>query len=189
MQIDILLQDPRGDEIGTLNLEAVRLAVAGMETARPDLSGQMAQLIARLSEALTRLGFSPVLDPLGVRIAVSKALLGAPPGGVSIPLQVQALCASQAVRTPEPAYSPISGAVFAPAAGSPPADDWQDMFALSPEETENTQTPVPPMSSSTNLTADQKPLGNWEAPGHREPFDQWTALGDLWTMDDEGGKL
>lgn len=187
MQIDILLQDPRGDEIGTLNLEAVRLAAAGVETAPPDLCGQMAQMIARLTDALARLGFSPVLDPLEVRIAVSRAVLDAPPGGVRIPLQVQALGGSRAaVGSPNLARSPFPDANIAhgaTTAGSPQADEWQDLFALSPEEAETGQSPAPPLSGSTDLK------GGTDLSAGREPLDQWTALGDIWQMDDEGDEL
>ena len=186
MQIDILLQDPHGDEIGTLNLEAVRLAAAGVETAPPDLSNQMAQMITRLNDALARLGFSPVLDPLEVRIAVSRAVLEAPPGGVRIPLLVQSLGSRAAAGSPKPAWSASPGASIAAGAtnaSSPQADEWQDLFVLSPEEAGTGQSLAPPLSGGTDFS------GSTALRGGREPLDQWTALGDIWQMDDEGDEL
>ena len=189
MQIDILLQDPRGDEIGVVKLEAVRLAAAGVESAPPDLSGQMAQLIARLGDTLTGLGFSPVLDPLGVRIAVSRALLDAQPSGVRIPLQVNpvkvnpvsgggtATGAHEKTPTPEDGLGfPTTG----PTADGPASDEWQGLFELGTQETAglNGQGPAAPGSPGI---ADQT--------ASREPFDQWTELGEMWGLGEEGDEL
>lgn len=186
MQIDILLQDPRGDEIGVLELEAVRLVAAGVETAPPDLSGQMAQLVARIGSALAGLNFAPVLDPLGVRIAVSRALLNAPPGGVSILLQVRSVHGGEtATEAREQTPKPSSSTVSTNAGGSAP-DEWEGLFALGPEEAASFEKHGTAASGSTGLS-DQS--ASHDQLASREPFDQWTALGDIWAMDDEGGVL
>jgi len=198
MQIDIVLQDPRGDEIGVVKLEAVRLAAVGVETAPPDLSGQMTRLIARLGNILTGLGFSPVLDPLGVRIAVSHALLDAQPGGIRIPLHVLPVNGGVAAmglpeQTPklrEQASKMSPGAssdTTKTTAGGPASDEWGHLFELCSEKAAGFEKPAPGASSSKGLS--DKPVSREPFDHSREPFDQWTELGDIWAMNDEGDEL
>ena len=124
--LDITLQlvNDHNDELGRLPLLTVRVAAPGGETERPDLAAQMAALEERVGLALAQEGMAAALDPLGVRLALSRGLLSAPSEDGSgrnalIPIPVRPL--------PAPAAS--SGSTAAPQA--PEADAaWDDLFHL-----------------------------------------------------------
>ena len=181
MNITVRLLNQLGDEVGDLRLESVRVADAGVETQAPDLGGQMSRVIDRLDAALGEMDLAPILYPLGMRIAVSRALLTASPDGVSIPLQIRPLAGAAGGRTALPNAGRAQDA-----AGS--GGEMDDLFSLGGKE-------EPGLSGSRQASPDadgaRRPdLGaNGAAdPNRREELDQWTELGDMWDMGDEGGR-
>ena len=187
MQIDMVvtLINTLGDEVGELELDSVRLVPAGTETVSPDLVGQMSNLLDRVIGALTELDLEPALDPLGLRIVLSRALLNAGPGGVSIPVPIRPLNSGVSAWD-VPKHSPAA------AQGTGPAEDLESLFRLNPQSEpvleRGPRPPEPPLvgggpSPSNGVDAAE--------PIVPEPLDHWTVLGDLWEMDeldgDEGG--
>lgn len=180
--IKIALLNRLGDEIGEVELENARVPVAGTDTASPDLADQMAQLDRRLYRALAELDLAPVLDPLAVRIAVSRALLQPTPAGVVIALQIMPADGTpqrgEAARVPDPARA---------------GDGWDGMFALSAEE-ESFSMPVagPPGGKPDRQAPGGSGGGGLDDLGRANQLDEWEALGQAWEMDgmdddEEGG--
>lgn len=143
MHITLQLLNRNDDELGRLRLQTVRLSAAGAETTAPDLSGQMSRLDQRLILALAQEGMAPVLDPLGVRLAVSRALLAPAPDGVTIPLQVRPISDGGTRDTgqdvpqngPQGMTSPGAALGAAPVGGpAPGGNGWDDLFVLDPDE-------------------------------------------------------
>ncbi len=180
MNITVCLLNNLGDEVGNLNLDAVRVAAAGTETVPPDLAGQMAQLTRRLDGALAERDLAPVLDPLGVRIAVSHALLTASPDGVSIPLQIRYLDGGDQVIRSTASASPGTAT---------DSGGWDDLFVLGPEKEEGLSGHGLASPGRTVARGAGSESGNprqSDQPDYPEALDQWTELGDLWDMGNDG---
>lgn len=92
-QIIVSLLTPQGDELGRLRLADVNVAEAGKSSAaaRPNLSGQMAQLLSQLSAALACESMLPTGNSASVKIAVARALMSPSPedGTATIALPVR----------------------------------------------------------------------------------------------------
>lgn len=182
--IKIALLNRIGDEIGELELENARVPAAGTDMASPDLADQMAQLDRRLYRVLADLDLAPVLDPLAVRIAVSRALLQPTPTGVVIPLQIRPVdgmpslgeAHGDTARVPNPARR---------------GDGWADMFALDAEEEASSKPMSGPTGGKPGRQAASTPGGgDLDDLDRANQLDGWEALGQAWEMDDlddEGG--
>ncbi len=130
MHIELLLTNAHGDELGRLPMQTVRLAASGVGTAPPDLAGEMAETSERISLALAQEGMVPTIDEIGLRLAVSRALLAASPDEVKIPITVRPLenAGTRPEAGPDTAYADASEAA---AMGTTLGDDeWSDLFSL-----------------------------------------------------------
>jgi hypothetical protein len=205
MNITVTLVNLLGDEIGDIGLDALRVASAGTETATPNLAGQMSQLIDRLNGALADLSLVPVLAPMAVRIAASRALLEPTPRGIVIPLQVRPADGGEArdvmqdgLRGTAPqgitSQGVTSGAAPGAAVTSGPAagGEWADLFVLGPDEEAGPagRDAVPPFGRNGEIAHGGRNAAGADPDLWGNP-DGWEALPDEGLMDeglaDEGG--
>ena len=138
MNVELLLLNERCDELGRLPMQTVCVAAAGSTTAPPDLPGDMARMGEHIVLALAQEGMAPALDPIGIRIAVSRALLAPQDGAVRIPLTVCPLgegpADGGAAGKPSPARPAGPDQVGGDGPGATTeAPEWDDLFSLGGE--------------------------------------------------------
>lgn len=186
MHITLQLLNRNDDELGRLRLQTVRLSATGAETTAPDLASQMSRLDQRLILALAQEGMAPVLDPLGVRLAVSRALLAPAPDGVTIPLQVRPISdgetrdAGRDVPQDVPRGMASPGAALgADSAGGPATggNGWDDLFVLDPDEDAD---------AATRRSASPFGRPGGKAGGGNDDLDLWGEAGGWGAVLDEG---
>lgn len=179
-QIIVSLITAQGDELGRLRLTDVNIAEAGKSSAaaRPNLSGQMAQLLSQLSAALTHESMLPTGNSASVKIAVARALMHPSPedGTATIALPV---------RFADDAR---------PAAGSPPppanlqpsmnnaSAEWQGDFIQDTSDPENDLDSLFALDEDVPLavpyTPAQKGTGQPAAPSFGEAsMSEWDDFG------------
>lgn len=133
MSIELQLLNAHGDELGRLPMQTLRLAAAGVETAHPDLGDQMARTCNRITRALADEGMVPTLDPIDLRLAVSRALLAPGGDGARIPLPVRPLGEGPSDPAAEPGAGNFTPRGAEPVDGVPvddAPDEWDDLFTL-----------------------------------------------------------
>lgn len=168
MHITLQLLSESGDELGRLRLQTVAVAAPGMETTRPDLGAQMAQLNERLVLALAQEGMTPILDPVGVRIAVSRGLLSPVGDEALIPLPVRVLGDADVVGKAD--YPSVVSSITAVSSIPTPnqadarADLWDDLFSLNADTPDAGESSPLGKISSSNQTDTR-----WQKPDRTSP--------------------
>lgn len=129
-QLHVVLTTPEGDEIGRRSLSGFTIADGGQIGGVPVRAGlldQMDDMCRKVTDTLNSEQVATSLDDLGVRVALSRALLCTPDGSdVCVPIPVDAVGAA--------GLADAAGAGGGDRSGAPELVDWDDLLGVGGSE-------------------------------------------------------